>query len=84
MITAVYFLKLVYKGETYDQIKGSRVLDGVIATLALIYSSWVIISGTADAKTFTLGIGLFFLGFVVYPVFNKYSDRKAESSNHVR
>ena len=80
LISALYFLKLVYKGETYDQIKGSRVRDGAIALFALIYSSWVIISGTSDAKTFTLGIGLFFLGFIVYPIFNKYTDKKSNES----
>jgi arginine:ornithine antiporter / lysine permease len=81
LVSALYFLKLVYKGETYDQIKGSRVKDGAIALFALIYSSWVIISGTADAKTFTLGIGLFFLGFLVYPLFNKYTVEKSKTSS---
>jgi arginine:ornithine antiporter / lysine permease len=59
-------LKLVIKGESYNNTK-SRMIDGVIATVATIYSGWVIISGTSDLKTFILGIvllssGIFFYG----------------------
>lgn len=73
LVSAFYFLKLVIKGETYETMKGSRVQDGIIAVLALVYSLWVIKSGTADIKTFVLGIGLFLVGFIVYPIFNKSS-----------
>ncbi|WP_419471049.1 amino acid permease [Fictibacillus phosphorivorans] len=80
LISAIYFLKLVYSGETYNEIKGSRIKDGAIALLAFIYSSWVIISGTSDVKTFALGIGLFFLGFMVYPIFYKYTSKNSKNS----
>ncbi|MBI0576904.1 amino acid permease [Neobacillus cucumis] len=67
LVSALYQLKLVLTGETYDTIKGSRVLDGVITVLAFVYSLWVIKTGTADMKTFFLGIGLFVVGLVLYP-----------------
>ncbi|WHY93904.1 amino acid permease [Neobacillus cucumis] len=67
LVSALYQLKLVLTGETYDTIKGSRVRDGVITVLALVYSLWVIKTGTADMKTFFLGIGLFVAGLVLYP-----------------
>jgi arginine:ornithine antiporter/lysine permease len=67
-VTTVYQLKLIVTGETYDTIKGSRVKDGIIAALALIYSLWVIKTGTADLKTFFLGIGLFVIGLLLYPI----------------
>ena len=67
-VTTVYQLKLIVTGETYDTIKGSRVKDGIIASLALIYSLWVIKTGTVDLKTFFLGIGLFVIGLLLYPI----------------
>ncbi|MDR7072411.1 amino acid permease [Fictibacillus barbaricus] len=75
LISAIYFLKLVIKGETYDLMQGSRVRDGLIAMFAMIYSVWVIISGTADIKTFSLGMGLFLFGFIVYPLFNRFTAK---------
>ncbi|MDR6997599.1 amino acid permease [Neobacillus niacini] len=84
LVSALYQMKLVITGETYDIIKGSRVLDGMITVLALVYSLWVIKTGTADMKTFFLGIGLFVLGLVIYPVVmrkrnvvNKVKETKA-------
>lgn len=68
LVSAIYQLKLVITGQTYNQEPGSRVKDGVIAFLAVTYSAWVIKSGTADLKTFGLGIGLFLLGFILYPL----------------
>ncbi len=65
-IAAIYQLKLVVTGETYKGNK-SRYMDGVISLLAVIYSIYVIIAGTADIKTFILGVlllasGIFFYG----------------------
>jgi arginine:ornithine antiporter / lysine permease len=65
-ISAVYQLKLVVTGETYKGNK-SRYIDGIIALLAVSYSVYVIIAGTADIKTFSLGVlllasGIFFYG----------------------
>lgn len=71
LVSAFYSLKLVWTGETYDEIKGSRVRDGFIAILACIYSFYVIITGTADLTTFILGIGLFFVGLLLYPFVSK-------------
>ncbi|MBM7691029.1 arginine:ornithine antiporter/lysine permease [Peribacillus deserti] len=71
LVSAIYSLKLVITGETYDVINGSRVKDGIITVLALIYSLWVIKTGTADLKTFLLGMGLFVVGLLLYPVLMK-------------
>ena len=59
LIAALFSLKLILKGETYGELKGSRTGDGIIALAALAYSLWVIVSGTSDLTTFILGIGLF-------------------------
>ena len=48
LVSTLYQLKLVITGETYDIL--SRVKDGIITTLALVYSIWVIKTGTADLK----------------------------------
>jgi arginine:ornithine antiporter / lysine permease len=64
-ISSIYQLKIVVTGETYHRGKG-RVLDGMIAILATIYSIWVIISGTADIKTFAYGMGLILSGILFY------------------
>ncbi|WP_409272011.1 amino acid permease [Neobacillus sp. SCS-31] len=65
-IASLYQLKLVVTGETYLGDK-SRATDGIIAAMSTIYSTWVIIGGTADLKTFTFGMlliasGIFFYG----------------------
>jgi arginine:ornithine antiporter / lysine permease len=75
LVSAIYQLKLVITGETYDQIKGSRTLDGIITALALIYSIWVIKTGTNDMKTFLLGIGLFVVGLILYPFIMREKER---------
>ena len=48
----------------------------IITTLAFVYSIWVIKTGTADLKTFFLGIGLFVLGLILYPVLMKDSQNE--------
>ncbi|MCM3725079.1 amino acid permease [Neobacillus cucumis] len=64
LISSVYQLKLVVKGETY---KGKqRMADGMIALLATFYSVWVIIAGTADLKTFMYGMILLASGILFY------------------
>lgn len=79
LVSALYRLKLIITGETYDVIKGSRFKDGIITTLALIYSIWVVKTGTSDLKTFLLGIGLFAVGLVLYPfVMKKPITKKAK------
>ncbi|MDC7723634.1 amino acid permease [Priestia megaterium] len=78
-VTTVYQLKLIVTGETYDTIKGSRVKDGIIASLALIYSLWVIKTGTADLKTFFLGIGLFVIGLLLYPILMRRGKRSTSA-----
>jgi arginine:ornithine antiporter/lysine permease len=80
LISSVYQLKLVVTGETYKGVK-SRVVDGVIALLATIYSVWVIIAGTADLKTFAYGVillasGLFFYG----PIRKKHTEMQQEEA----
>ncbi|MTH53930.1 amino acid permease [Bacillus mangrovi] len=81
LVSSVYYLKLVIKGETFNEIKGSRVREGIIASLALLYSVYVIVSGTSDLKTFFLGIGLFLIGFAIYPLLNRKGSRAQETVN---
>jgi arginine:ornithine antiporter / lysine permease len=64
-ISSIYQLKIVVTGETYKRGNG-RVMDGIVAILATIYSIWVIISGTADIKTFAYGMGLILSGILFY------------------
>ncbi|WP_409305686.1 amino acid permease [Peribacillus sp. SCS-155] len=64
-ISAVFQVKLVFTGETYNTMS-SRVIDGVIGALATLYSLWVIIAGTADLKTFMFGVVLLASGIVFY------------------
>jgi arginine:ornithine antiporter/lysine permease len=40
----------------------------------------VIVTGTADLKTFILGVGLFFAGFVIYPFLTKYMKKQDKGS----
>lgn len=80
LVSAIYQLKLVITGETYDKIKGSRKVDGIITVLAIIYSIWVIKTGTADMKTFLLGIGLFVVGLIFYPfIMREQKGKKADA-----
>ncbi|GGA29786.1 amino acid permease [Paenibacillus physcomitrellae] len=67
LIAAVYHLKLTLIGETYLRLQ-ERWTEGVIAGLASIYSLWVIIAGTADLKTFLLGLALIVVGILFYPL----------------
>jgi arginine:ornithine antiporter/lysine permease len=66
-LTAIYQVKLVLSGETYKNGKG-RFTDGVISILATVYSIYVIIAGTSNMKTFLLGIGLYALGIILFPL----------------
>jgi arginine:ornithine antiporter/lysine permease len=77
LVSPLYQLVLVFRGETYDNKDNIRIKDGIIASLALLYSLYVIKSGTGDLKTFSLGIGLFLSGFIFYPLMRKeFNDSK--------
>lgn len=80
LVSAAFFLKLTIKGDALEEQKGARGKDMIIAILALVYSVWVIITGTADLKTFALGIGLFFAGFIIYPFINKQRQKSEKSA----
>ncbi|MGE6630049.1 amino acid permease [Bacillus sp. NPDC077027] len=71
IVSSIYCLKVILKGDTYEMQKGNRARDGIIALIAMGYSTWVIVSGTADVKTFGLGIGLFLVGILLYPFMSK-------------
>jgi arginine:ornithine antiporter / lysine permease len=81
-ISSVYQLKLVVTGETYLMSK-ERFVDGVIAVIATLYSTWVIISGTSDIKTFIFGVLLLTSGIVFYKqiLANSYPNKKVISKN---
>ena len=40
LVSAIYQMKLVITGETYDVVTGSRLKDGIITVLAFVYSIW--------------------------------------------
>ncbi|MBN3545639.1 amino acid permease [Fictibacillus barbaricus] len=71
LVASLYQLKLVISGETYMGNARSRTADAIIATLAAIYSLWVIYAGTADIKTFLFGIALLASGILFYPLVPK-------------
>lgn len=75
-ISSIYQLKLVMIGETYKDNR-SRITDGVIALLSTVYSTWIIIAGTADIKTFMYGIILIASGILFYrPLLKKHLNVK--------
>lgn len=72
LVSPILQLKLAITGETYNGVEPVRVTDGIIACLALLYAFFAILSGTGDLQTFGLGIGLFFIGFILYPISKRY------------
>ncbi|OMP68223.1 amino acid permease [Domibacillus epiphyticus] len=68
LVSSAFLLKMVIKRDTFNPGEKSRLLNGFIAATAFLYSLWVIKSGTADWTTFSLGIGLFLLGVILYPL----------------
>jgi arginine:ornithine antiporter / lysine permease len=77
-IASVFQLKLTLTGETYKGSARGRIIDGVIAAFATIYSIWVIIAGTADIKTFMLGVVLLLSGIFFYPQVKKAVQQSEE------
>lgn len=70
VIASTFQFKLVWTGETYVTMK-ERMTDGVIALLATMYSIWLVKAGTADMKTFLLGIVLLASSLLFYPLLLK-------------
>jgi arginine:ornithine antiporter / lysine permease len=81
-IASVYQLKLVLKGETYENMR-SRITDAVISSIATIYSVWVIISGTSDLKTFLLGVVLLTSGIFFYGPLKRMHAKNQSSNSKV-
>lgn len=80
-ISSIYQLKLVITGETYNGNKKARIIDGGIAALSTLYSTWVIIAGTADIKTFLLGMALLASGIFFYgQVTKKAPEAKSDEA----
>ncbi len=71
LIASLYHLKLTWTGETYS-LQKERITEGIIAAFAAIYSLWVIVVGTADLKTFLLGLALIVSGILFYPLMLRY------------
>lgn len=78
-IASVFQLKLALTGETYKETARGRIIDGVIAAFATIYSIWVIIASTADIKTFMLGVILLLSGIFFYPQVKKAAQQSEET-----
>ncbi|KOO46290.1 amino acid permease [Priestia koreensis] len=70
LISALYQMRLTITGETYLHSR-QRVVDGMIAAGATIYSLWVIVAGTSDLKTFLFGVALLASGIIFYPLLRK-------------
>ncbi|MHC0036883.1 amino acid permease [Pseudoneobacillus sp. C159] len=79
-ISAVYQLKLVIIGDTYSSMMKDRWVDGIIASLSTAYSSWVIIAGTSDLKTFIFGVALLASGIIFYKQILGNSQKKPKKS----
>ncbi|MGM9986050.1 MAG: amino acid permease [Bacillaceae bacterium] len=62
LVSPLFQLKLIIRGQLTQPISNC-----IFAILGLVYAIWVIITGTSDLLTFALGIGLFFVGFLLYP-----------------
>ncbi|MFS0864224.1 amino acid permease [Fredinandcohnia sp. 179-A 10B2 NHS] len=82
-ISSIFQIKLVITGETYDLNNSGRKTDGVIAFISTIYSICVIIAGTADIITFTLGMGLLLTGVFFYPGVVKYARNNLTAKKDV-
>ncbi len=81
LLSAVYSLKVVIKGENYSPSSWyKRSLDGLLALLATLYSVWVIKSGLGDLKTFALGMLLIFSGIILTPWLPKHNSNKSSVS----
>lgn len=81
LIASVYQLKLTLSGDTYT-LKRERFTDGIVGALAAVYSLWVIVAGTADLKTFLLGVAMIAAGILFYPLLLKQtSTGKNKPSN---
>ncbi|MBU8880140.1 amino acid permease [Bacillus sp. FJAT-29790] len=81
-ISSVFQLKLVITGETYDCTR-SKVIDGTIAILSTLYSTWVIIAGTSDMKTFTFGMLLLASGILFYKQLKKQPEKSKSISKRM-
>jgi arginine:ornithine antiporter / lysine permease len=85
VIASIYQLKLVITGDSYESNGKGRVIDGLIALLATIYSLWVIKAGTADIKTFLLGVALLAAGIFFFPFVGRVRDaRRAKISANTK
>jgi len=80
LVSSLFQFKLVLSGETYENQNRSRVTDGVIAFLAAAFSLWVIKTGTSDMKTLLFGLGLYAVGFLLYPLMQPRRKPDASSS----
>ncbi|MFY0545073.1 amino acid permease [Brevibacillus sp. H7] len=83
LVSAIYQLKLVLTGETYQQQSGSRIKDALIAILAMAFSVWVIKTGTSDMKTLLFGLCLYLVGFLLYPLMQPRRKPDASESAQV-
>lgn len=77
LIASLFQFKLVLTGETYENSR-NRLMDGMIAGFATIYSLWVTVAGTSDLKTFLLGVALLASGLIFYPQLSKKRKTKDE------
>jgi arginine:ornithine antiporter/lysine permease len=83
LVSAIYQLKLVATRETYQHQQRALFVDGLVALLAVVYSVWVIKSGTSDMKTLLFGLGLFVIGLLFYPFLSRQRTRTSSNAQTV-
>jgi arginine:ornithine antiporter / lysine permease len=84
ILSTLYQVKLVWTGDTYTGQSRFRWVDGIIAVLGAVYSVWIIRAGTADMRTFLLGVALLLVGFIFYPYVKKTASSRDGLLTHER
>ncbi|MTT33323.1 amino acid permease [Terrilactibacillus sp. BCM23-1] len=67
IFASLYLLKIVLSGKDYLHKQKERLSDGMIASIATLFSLWIIKAGSEDLRTFLYGLGMIICGLVLYP-----------------
>ncbi|WP_040949194.1 amino acid permease [Gorillibacterium massiliense] len=74
LFSSLFLVKMVLSGDGYSG-RSDRLTDGIVGMLAFLYSLWMVKAGTADMKTFLLGMAFIFSGVLFYPFVRKSLKR---------
>ncbi|GMA50808.1 arginine:ornithine antiporter [Alicyclobacillus contaminans] len=83
LVSTVYHVVMVVRGETYDTQPRGRLADGIIAVLASVYSVWVVKAGSSDWKTFLLGVAMLAVGMVFFPLVPRSRKESGEETRPI-